>query len=758
METVLNTINIYMVPPFLSLVIGIVLAVISVVKGNFRTENVLFAMICIWYNLMSPIFLSHHIFRGQFETIMLIERSIHCVYVFLPSILFLYMYKAYGFRHRPVIVFSFVFSAVMSVLVWTKYYFYGFYVYSWGYSGKGGIAFQIFGAYGFFAVLYFIYFFWNRLKETENITERLKLRYVLLSFLVISFLTLLNVPAISGIDFYPFGNFMFIPLSIMAYGVLRYRLMDIRSILHVTLIWTVISSLILLPNGIAFYLLLPWMKNQNAVVIFLLLFFWFYVNYLYITGMQPKIDQLFNKRRYDLRKLETRFIENISYLRTRDDLELEFSSVVTRALQVKRADLLLRLGDSLSFRNCGGRNIAVDSDIGEWFLGANHLVEKSMVETNPYYAAIREKMLGLFSEMECAYIIPLIQIQHDELVGISFLEEKHNLKQLNADEIKFINDVRSAVAVSISNSRMYQDLTDLKDTLELKVADRTVELLSAMEELEAVNDALVNTNAELENAHRIAALDMDMAANVQTSMFPKRPPMVPGWDIAFEFRPMSGVSGDFYDFYEDNGQLQGVSLFDVSGHGIASGLITMIARSVIQRNFFSRSDEKLNVILEEVNRELVFELEKVDNYLTGMVLRFDDDTVEYVNAGHPELLIKKRASGSVRVVEPRDGDFKGSILGIGEIDHSFRTLKFRMDEGDCLFLATDCIYESSNEEKLEYGQARLEEAFSSAPEQGTADEILQYILNDFSRFIGDRGVSDDLTVLVIKRTAQAQSD
>jgi len=754
MSDALNTLNIYMVPPFLSLVIGIVLAVISVVKGKFRTENVLFAMICIWYNLMSPIFLSHHIFRGQFDTIMLIERSIHCVYVFLPSILFLYLYKAFGFQFRPVVIFSFVFSAVMSVLVWTEYYFYGFYVYSWGYSGKGGIAFQIFGAYGFFAILYFIYFFWKRLKETENVTERLKLRYILLSFLVISFLTLLNVPAISGIDFYPFGNFMFIPLSIMAYGVLRYRLMDIRSILHVTFIWIVISSLILLPNGILFYLILPWMKQQNAVMLFLLLFFWFTVNYLYVSRMQPVIDQFFNKRRYDLRRLEIRFIENISYLLTLEDLEQEYGNVMTKALQVKHAALMLRAGDTLTFMNNEGRQVAIDPDILEWFLGANHLVEKSMVETNPYYTAVKEKMLPLFDEMGCAYIIPLIQIQNDELVGISFLGEKHNLKQLNSDEVKFINDIRSAVAVSISNSRMYQDLTDLKDNLELKVADRTVELLSAMEELEAMNDALVTTNEELETAHRIAALDMDMAANVQTSMFPKSPPRVPGWDIAFEFRPMSGVSGDFYDFYEENGELKGVSLFDVSGHGIASGLITMIARSVIQRNFFSRNDEKLSGILEEVNRELVFELEKVDNYLTGMILRFDGDIVEYVNAGHPELLMKKGMSGTVRMVVPKDGDFKGSILGIGEIDHSIRGLKFRMEEGDSLFLATDCIYESSNNGKQEYGQVRLEEAFGSAPEIGTAHEILQYILDDFSRFIEDRPVSDDLTALVIKRTAR----
>ena len=65
-------------------------------------------------------------------------------------------------------------------------------------------------------------------------------------------LTLLNIPAMNGIDLYPAGNFMFVPLSIMGYGVLQYRLLDITSILHKTLMWSVISSAIIVPNILIF--------------------------------------------------------------------------------------------------------------------------------------------------------------------------------------------------------------------------------------------------------------------------------------------------------------------------------------------------------------------------------------------------------------------------------------------------------------------------------------------------------------------------
>ena len=141
---------------------------------------------------MSAVFLSHHLFRGRFELIMLLERSVHCVYVFLPSIVFLYLYKAFGFRYRAVVIASFCFSALLSFFVWTDFYFHGFYVYSWGYSAKGGLAFDIFGAYCFCAIVYFIYFFSRLIKRTHNRTDNLKLRYILLSFIIISILTHLS--------------------------------------------------------------------------------------------------------------------------------------------------------------------------------------------------------------------------------------------------------------------------------------------------------------------------------------------------------------------------------------------------------------------------------------------------------------------------------------------------------------------------------------------------------------------------------------
>lgn len=296
---------------------------------------------------------------------------------------------------------------------------------------------------------------------------------------------------------------------------------------------------------------------------------------------------------------------------------------------------------------------------------------------------------------------------------------------------------------------------ELNVHLDKKVEERTKQLQeakeeieAAMEELEAMNDNLVQTNRDLEDAQRIAARDMQMAVNVQGSFFPGQPPAVQDYDVSFVFKPMAGVSGDLYDFYEKDGRLSGIGLFDVSGHGIASGLITMIGKSIIFRNFHRGHEDRLSRVMEKINRDLIQEIGNVDNYLTGVLLRFNDDSVDYVNAGHTDLLLR-RTDGKVRVVQPKDADFKGFYLGIEAMAGEYKEVRFRLNTGEALLLYCDCLLEEKNAEGEEFGVERLSQALAREPE-GSAMNMLQAVLRDFYSFTGkETGFDDDLTAIMI---------
>lgn len=244
--------------------------------------------------------------------------------------------------------------------------------------------------------------------------------------------------------------------------------------------------------------------------------------------------------------------------------------------------------------------------------------------------------------------------------------------------------------------------------------------------------------------------DMEMAAHVQAGILPSHPPVSSEWDLFFIFKPVTPVSGDFYDFYESGNALQGVAMFDVSGHGVSAGLITMIAKSIVFRVFKNSERFPLNNLLERVNDELIKEIGHLENFLTGVMLRFKGDTVEYVNAGHTQLLCKRAADGLVSIVNREDADFRGPFLGVPDMKTKFKMMAFTVATGDQVLLYSDALIEARGEDNKHYGLARLMEAFRNAP-AALSEDTADYIMQDVKKFLGDKLFRDDLTVILLTR-------
>ncbi|MCP4137769.1 MAG: SpoIIE family protein phosphatase [bacterium] len=298
-------------------------------------------------------------------------------------------------------------------------------------------------------------------------------------------------------------------------------------------------------------------------------------------------------------------------------------------------------------------------------------------------------------------------------------------------------------------------LTDLNQNLEVKVDERTMQLQNAkdkieiaMGDLESINESLLLVNSDLEEAHKTIKMDMRMASNVQANFFPMRPPETDQWDIAFIFKPMTSVSGDLFDFYLSENRLEGIGLFDVSGHGVASALITMIAKSILHRIFNANKDKGVNQVLQDVNSELIREIGNVDNYLTGIILQIFDDHVEYVNAAHTELLHKR---DSVEIIDHIETDFRGTFLSVPIMESPYKMISFPIEKGSSLLLYTDCIIESFNKKHEPYGLDRLVDIFSQTPSEAGAEEQLDFIMKDFYRHTGRETLDDDLTAILLKK-------
>jgi len=285
---------------------------------------------------------------------------------------------------------------------------------------------------------------------------------------------------------------------------------------------------------------------------------------------------------------------------------------------------------------------------------------------------------------------------------------------------------------------------ELNRYLEKKAGERAAELSRLNQTLKTITD-------DLEDERTKAAGDLRLAANVQRSFLASKPPVVNGWEIAFAHQSLSAVSGDLYDFYAEGGELRGLSLFDVSGRGLASGLVALLAKSIFDRQFTDGRNTRISALLSSVDKTIVGEKGDIENYLTGILLRVRENRIEYVNAGHPDLLYRYGKSGAVRPVTLEGKDVKGRMLGIDGLSDGYTAIGFPMQGGDSLLLHTGSLSGARNGLGEEFGIERIKSAFVAA-EAGSAGAKLDCLMDAFRSFVGNVPLNDDLTVVLLLRT------
>jgi PAS domain S-box-containing protein len=452
----------YILPPALSLLVGLFLALLALRKGHDRAEPRLFALTCLWMSLLCPAFLAHYLIADP-DTVLAVDRLIHFFYVYIPFVTLLFFHKVLGKRNVSLGIAAFAISFAISLTTPTDWYFNGRYAYSWGSIARGGPAFKVFGAYSFALIGYCMVQLFQRLRHESNPVLALKFKYVLLSFGLSGLLTFFNIPAINGVDFYPLGNLTFIPLTVLAYGVLRHRLLDIRGMLRNTLLWLTVSSLVLLPNVALFVWLQPHLMTWTPSGHFLFVLGWFGVNLLYVLHIQPRINRAFNRHRANLVKARVEFLEDIALLKNLDDFTSALAQTLKDRLGFHRVDIYVRVeGQKRVYRRADGQSLTLEPMLERYLVKHAQLVERFRLGQGSHHQALQV----LFAACASAYLTPLIQEQR--LLGLIMLPEKDNRLPLNSDEVWFIREVRASGTIALFNSLLYQSVSDLRDRLQTR--------------------------------------------------------------------------------------------------------------------------------------------------------------------------------------------------------------------------------------------------------------------------------------------------
>ena len=291
-----------------------------------------------------------------------------------------------------------------------------------------------------------------------------------------------------------------------------------------------------------------------------------------------------------------------------------------------------------------------------------------------------------------------------------------------------------------------------------KIANRLEYLNHSLEdEIKRQTKQLTDVNGRLEHDREKSLKDMRMAAIVQKKYFhaPEHP--LKNWDFAVRYEPLSLVSGDLYNFYHEGEQLNGISLFDASGHGVAASLVTMLAENIIQQTYneLLQNGQSVAECLKLINERFIDAKGEIDNYLTGLLLNMkeNDDgscTVTMSNAGHPYPLFYNAKEDTLEEMLPTaDMPYTGPV-GLSGMNVDYSEMSFTMNSGDFLFLYTDGITEMQNREKLDFGIEAIMTILEKCKDDG-AEDIAKRLMKGLENFIKDTPRIDDVSVIILKR-------
>lgn len=495
-----NTLSIYLLPPVLSLVCALYLSILMMARGGPLTGRLLFVVVCLWYSLLAPMFILHH-FIADVDTLLSIERKVHFFYVYLPLAMTAYFHHILGIRRNDILVVLFCISLLFSLTTQSEHYIQGFYQYGWGYIARGGPAFQLFGLYGLLTFGYCVWRFRQRLRVETDGALRLKFKYVIFAFGLGTLLTFFNVPAMHGIDWYPPGNFSFLPMAVLAYAVLKYRLVEIESFFQRGLLYVFQIVALLLPNLFLFQWAASRFGAWTAELQFAALVFWFGINHLYLRRLQCYSDHILHKNRDQLQKAENRLIAEMLVLRGTDELVQKTASAVMGVLPFawvhiyvvdeQRHQLVDPKGDG---HPADQRLLAVLAD----FRG---VVDARALAVHPRLQSLERHLSQWLGTLNAAYAVSLMH--NDSLVGVLALPRKQNLQALHPDEADFLKNVARPLGLALANAVIHQRITALKDRLEARNSALNQEIAERQrgeERLQAMRDELRSANEALQNA------------------------------------------------------------------------------------------------------------------------------------------------------------------------------------------------------------------------------------------------------------------
>lgn len=493
----------YLIPPLFGFMVFALLSILALMRGGKSQKGRLFAGICVMGGLIN---LDMALVTAiPNETLALrIDRLIYVLFVFsIPLyIRFVHAYLAIT-RLKWLERTAYGLSVFFLLFTQTDYFLKGINYYPWGRIAKAGPCYYLFALAATFTVIYCLISLVVSFHRTHSSQSKNRIKYIIAGLSMSTFLILLNVLPVSGIPLYPLGNFSFIPAIVLAFGVLKYDLLDLDSVVWKSAIYGTLTVIMSLIYVVAIYLFNLYFINIGAgnpllLPLVLSLFIVFLFDPLK-NGIQRLFDRIFFRGKYEYRSTLHHMSSVLTSLLRRDEIVEFLLETIYVHLKVSGASLVF-IDKSKEDIGCIRSKGAVlppgllDS-IGGWkeiisyFESAADVIRPASVHKSEMHASARHGIASLWESTKTALIVPVVF--QGTLKSLILLGEKRSGELFVPEDGELLSTIANQVAIALENAESYEKIESINLELERKVEERTAALKHALQEKETTQKQLI---------------------------------------------------------------------------------------------------------------------------------------------------------------------------------------------------------------------------------------------------------------------------
>lgn len=319
---------------------------------------------------------------------------------------------------------------------------------------------------GYFLMIYSQLELIRSIRETDNHTQRNRLRYLAIGLSITIVASLVN--------FTPWGQYPIdiaangLTAIIIAYAILRHQLLEIRVVIRLGLLYSITTTMF----GAIYYFfiyvtidLFRIVSGGNTFSISLLIAL---LTALVVTRLRNRaqdwIDRVFYRDRYNAGLMLQRLSETTASLLNLEEITRLILDEVTSTLYIQHAAIYVKRNPVGEFHLLAGHNLTPmaprelreDHPVLVWLSRYSQVLTKHEMSNQPAFRALWDDEQVALEALAMNLYIPLKAKK--ELVGMLSVGPKKSTQPYTPEDQLTLITLGNQMAVAIENARLYEEL------------------------------------------------------------------------------------------------------------------------------------------------------------------------------------------------------------------------------------------------------------------------------------------------------------